>query len=268
MAKAIDLTGQRFGKLVVMKRVEGLKRKDTQWLCRCECGNETIVCGGNLRYGKTKSCGCLKSAFKDLTGKRFGRLVVLERVENNKNGGARWRCVCDCGREAVSTTSMLNSGHNVSCGCAAKHDLTGKRFGLLEVVSQSPNVGKKTAWECKCDCGQIAFCTTGNLVGGLSKSCGCVRTKHMGKGTRLYRIWTGMKDRCLNPKSKYWDRYGGRGVSIYQPWLDDFAVFRDWALTNGYEETLTIDRENNDGNYEPGNCQWLTLVENATKGNR
>ena len=123
----------------------------------------------------------------------------------------------------------------------------------------------KVAWLCQCDCGDQAVCTTSNLMSGKSTSCGCVRTKHGGKGTRLYRIWSGMKDRCLNKKSKYWDRYGGRGIKIYPEWACDFAVFRDWAQANGYRENLTIDRIDNNKGYEPSNCQWLTRSENASK---
>jgi hypothetical protein len=77
-----------------------------------------------------------------------------------------------------------------------------------------------------------------------------------------------MKDRCLNPNGKYWRRYGGRGITMHPPWIEDFALFRDWAMANGYEKDLTIDRRENDEGYYPWNCQWLTLLENSTKGNR
>lgn len=149
-------------------------------------------------------------------------------------------------------------------------DLEGKRFGMLLVVGRSE---KKTGtgrflWECLCDCGNTAHCKTGNIRNGASTSCGCVRTKHGGKGTRLYRIWAGMKNRCGQPESKYYKRYGARGVKVCGDWKDDFVKFRDWALLNGYINNLTIDRKDNDGNYEPGNCQWITRRENTAKGNK
>ena len=193
----------------------------------------------------------------------------MARTANREDGQALWECKCECGGSCIKTTRRLTSSHRASCGCTTFYDLTGKRFGMLLVLGRLPdNIGQKVSWACRCDCGQETHSTTDNLKNNKSMSCGCVRTKHLGKGTRLYRIWTGMKDRCLNPKGKYWRRYGGRGITIYQPWVEDFSLFREWAMANGYEKDLTIDRIKNNRGYSPDNCQWLTLLENATKGDR
>jgi hypothetical protein len=150
-----------------------------------------------------------------------------------------------------------------------KVDLLGKRFGMLVVLHELPNrQGGKVMWACKCDCGHTTQSAGGNLTKGVSASCGCVRTKHMGKGTRLFRILTGMKDRCHNPKSKYWNRYGARGIFVCEEWRNDFSAFRLWAISTGYTEEMTIDRKENDGPYSPDNCQWLTREDNAKKGAR
>lgn len=85
--------------------------------------------------------------------------------------------------------------------------------------------------------------------------------KHGGKGTRLYVIWCGMKSRCYNKNDSHYCRWGGRGITICSEWLLDFSNFRAWAYKNGYAENLTIDRINNDGNYEPSNCRWITSAE-------
>ena len=98
--------------------------------------------------------------------------------------------------------------------------------------------------------------------GRKQKSCGCHKNiKHGGFGTRLYKIWEGMKSRCLNSNRKAYKNYGGRGITICNEWLE-FIPFRDWALSNGYAEGLQIHREN-DGNYEPYSCRWVTNTENA-----
>lgn len=86
--------------------------------------------------------------------------------------------------------------------------------------------------------------------------------QHGGFGTRLYRIWNGMKQRCSNPNDPSYRIYGGRGIKVCDDWIK-FVPFRDWALANGYEDTLTIDRINPDGNYEPSNCRWATKKEQA-----
>lgn len=107
------------------------------------------------------------------------------------------------------------------------------------------------------------------------KSCGCksseLRSKHLYKHnscyTRLYKTWMDMKTRCNNPKNKRYMRYGGRGIKICEEWLD-FTVFKEWALANQYDDTLTIDRVDNDGNYEPSNCEWVTIQENLKRRDR
>lgn len=96
------------------------------------------------------------------------------------------------------------------------------------------------------------------------KSCGCFRTKHKEGNTRLYGIWKCMKARCINPNDPAYKNYGGRGITICNEWID-YIPFRDWANTNDYQKNLTIDRIDNDGNYEPDNCQFITREKNAQK---
>jgi len=121
--KKIDLTGQKYGRLTVIKEVErnGYTRR---WLCRCECGNETIVTQPNLRNGHTTSCGCVQreraseTNIADLTGKKFGRLTVVERLGTAKNRKVIWLCKCDCGNTTNVQSDKLLSGETTSCGCA------------------------------------------------------------------------------------------------------------------------------------------------------
>lgn len=92
-------------------------------------------------------------------------------------------------------------------------------------------------------------------------SKGRFATKHGAKHTKLYRVWCSMKERCNNPHHKAFSRYGGRGIKVCEEWQTSYDAFQKWAMANGYEEGLTIDRKNNSGNYEPNNCHWATYSE-------
>lgn len=123
MGKFIDLTGQRFGKLVVIEKAEKNKFGQILWLCKCDCGNETKVISPSLNCGATKSCGCLRkentgvlNSVDDMIGKRFGKLVVLEKSNSDVNG-IKWLCQCDCGNTKIILGKSLRSGRTKSCGC-------------------------------------------------------------------------------------------------------------------------------------------------------
>ena len=159
-----------------------------------------------------------------------------------------------------------------------KLELTGQKFGRLTVISEAQQrKGKYPEWRCICDCGNECIVVGHCLTSGNTKSCGCLRfdnlrkkvKKHDGKGTRLYRIWKNMRSRCRNKNTPQYKDYGGRGISICSEW-DNFLVFKSWARANGYDDSLTIDRINNDGNYCPENCRWVTHKEqnNHRRSNR
>lgn len=152
-------------------------------------------------------------------------------------------------------------------------DLTGKRFDRLIVLEQVPNIGKYTAWRCLCDCGNEKIAKSVDLKRGHTKSCGCLNregghfTHGMSDG-RLYRIWHAMRNRCNNQNSPAYKYYGDRGIHVCEEWENSFESFMEWSLKNGYKENLTIDRIDNNGEYNPSNCRWVSMaVQNKNKRN-
>ena len=160
-------------------------------------------------------------------------------------------------------------------------DLTGKRFGRLIVISKGKErlYGKPT-WLCKCDCGKMKCAITQSLKNGDVKSCGClqaetrrrnamhldeVRKRHGMYDSRLYRIYTNMVSRCYRKSVHGFENYGGRGIKVCEEWIgkDGFRNFMKWSFANGYSDELTIDRLDNNKNYEPTNCKWSTRKEQA-----
>lgn len=140
-------------------------------------------------------------------------------------------------------------------------DYTGVKFGKLIVIERLPHErGKKTRYKCRCDCGNYSIVSSSNLATGHCTSCGCSVKKHgLAKKERLYTIWVVMRQRCRDTDRK---NYGGRGIKVCDEW-QNYSKFREWALSHGYADNLSIDRINVNGNYEPSNCRWANAKQQA-----
>ena len=212
-----DLSGNRYGKLVVIERNYDIKRKNSVWKCKCDCGNYVNVQKRDLECGYKTSCGCSKklhTSFIDLTDQKYGRLKVINRV-GFQNGRTIWNCICDCGNECNVSSHDLKSGNKKSCGCLQRE--------RAKEASQTH---------------------------GLSKE-------------RIHKEWRGILHRCKNPSASHYENYGGRGITVCDEWKEDFMAFYEWSMQNGYADNLTLDRKDNDKGYSPDNCRWVTHMENC-----
>lgn len=180
--------------------------------------------------------------------------------KERRGTNAYFLCRCVCGTERWISQPSLMNGMSKSCGCIRKLK-TGQRFGRLSVIQFIPSERK---YSCQCDCGKITKVFTGHLTDGTTKSCGCLR-KEFYKGkvwksrTPEYLVWRSMLQRCGNPNTRVFPRYGGRGISVCERWLDFDNFISDMGPRPSPQHS--IERRDNDDGYSPKNCCWATALE-------
>lgn len=240
-----DLTGQKFGRLIVISKDDNIKLDEVVWKCKCDCGNIVSIRGHSLRSGNTKSCGCLfdeyiktiksdknkinnKKAYitnEELIGRTFSSLTVIAvSQKRDKNGSYFLKCSCKCGKILDVRKRSLLTGHTKSCGsskCIERKnfyykDLKNNRYGKLVAEKYLRN----SKWLCKCDCGNEKIVLSSNLVKGLTKSCGCI----VSQGEESVKNW------LLENKINFIQQYTFDDCYYKRKLKFDFAIFNNNKL--------------------------------------
>lgn len=213
----------------------------------------------------------------NLPGDRYGRLTLVEEVPGQ--GGAkpstrRWACVCDCGTITNVILNNLRKSNSESCGCVKRGRQgstlhIGQVFERLTLLQETTTNARHAKWLVRCQCGVEKEVAESSLKAGTSRSCGCLQkdlvskrfATHHRTGTRTYRIWLHMVQRCTNPESPRWWDYGGRGIGLDPRWRESFQNF--FEDMGECPAGLSIDRSDNEKGYSRENCRWATAKEQA-----
>lgn len=208
-----------------------------------------------------------------MIGKRFGKWEVLAEF-HDKNPGKHYECMCDCGNIRIIPGTTLRAGRSKQCTKCQYNELynpereIGKKYGKWTVIKFVDMHRKLQRFETQCKCGNIGLHAAADLRAGKSKQCTVCHNKenalkntvHGMHKSKTYRIWKSMLQRCNNPKCTAYARYGGRGITVCDRWRNFENFLEDMGIQ---PPGLTLDRTNNNGNYEPSNCRWVTHKENC-----
>ena len=278
-----DYVGEKINDWEIIGWEKG--KKGVDWICKCKCGKIKKQKVDNVKSGRSKMCKECSSKLRKKKEEKKEKILKL-KINNHKDWseentfyGIYKEYLKECKRRREKKKEeerIRKSKEKEEKNIKKDREEIGKKYGRLTVIEViRPNKGE-TKFRCKCDCGNEYIGTGKYIKYGNIVSCGCLSKEIKEKAIktkRLRGIYQGMKERCYNKNSNGYKNYGGRGIKICKEWEESFDNFYKWAIENGYNRDAkfgecTIDRINNDGDYEPRNCRWITLKEQSKNKRR